>query len=100
MSQNDILRTGRFYHLGRHLASVCAFFLVCTVLCTQTDSLGIQYSGYGSQVDERRTDDYITIRFVGSQSCIQLSSQSYTFLQIQVHLPVTCNNFLSHFFSF
>src|SRR5574344_280871 len=51
-------------------------------------------------MNERCADYYTTVRLVCVEYFFELFGQSYTILQVHVHFPVTCNNFLSHSFVF
>ena len=100
MAQDDILSTSALYHLGRNLTSESTLLLVSAILSTQSDDVLIEELCDRSEVDEWCADDHTTVGLLSLQSLIQLLCQSDTILEIHVHLPVTCNNFLSHFYFF
>ena len=100
MAKNDILRARGLHHGGRNLARISTLLLVCAILGAQAYQASIQHIGHRSQMNEGSADNHVAIGLVGLQRGIQLSGQSHTFLQVQVHFPVTCYNFLSHVFLF
>jgi len=96
VAQDHIFCTCRSNHSSRNFASVSAFLLVCAVFSSNTDLVRVDSSSNACQVSERSTDDHITVRSFTFKSFIQAFCQSKTFRKGSVHLPVSCNNILSH----
>src|SRR5699024_3821428 len=96
VAQDHIFCTCRSHHSSRNFASVSAFFLVCAVFSSNTDLVRVDSSSNACQVSERSTDDHITVRSFTFKSFVQAFCQSKTFRKGGVHLPVSCNNILSH----
>ena len=100
VAEDDILCTRALDHGCGNLTRVGTAHFVGAVFGTQTDDIGIQFAGYGSQVNEGGADDYVAVGFVGGEHCVEFLGESYAFLQVEVHFPVTCYDFLSHWFMF
>ena len=100
MAEDYILCTCRLDHLCAHLAGVGALLLVGAVLGPKSNYRLVEELCDGCQVDKRGADNHTTVRLVGLKSFVQLLCKSNTFLEIHVHLPVSCYNFLSHCFLF
>src|SRR5574344_282112 len=97
MSQNHVLSTGGFHHFCTYFTRESTLFFVRTVLCAQADDVLVEELRDRSEVDERCADPPTAVGLVSLQCFVQLFSESNTILKIHVHLPVSCNNFLSHF---
>ena len=97
MTKDNILCTCALDHLGRHFAGVGSFFLVGTIFCAKADDILIEQLCHTGQMDERSADDHIAVGLLAGQSLIQFFGECHTFLQVHVHFPVSCYNFLSHF---
>ena len=96
MAQDDILCTCALHHGCTHLACVCTTLMVGTVLGTHGYHAIFEQFAYCGQVNEGSTNNHFTVGLLSSQNVLQLCGQSHTFLQGLVHLPVACNNLLSH----
>ena len=90
--------TGGLNHLCTYLAGISTLLVVCAVFGCYFDSRAFEQLSYGSQMNKRRTDHYGAIRVL--YCFFQFGSQSYTFLQVLVHFPVTCIHSCSLFFVF
>ena len=100
VAKNNILCSSALYHLGRNLASEGALLLVGAVLGTKSDDVLIEELCDACQVNERSTDNHAAVWLLGCQCLVKLLCKSDTILQVHVHLPVACYNFLSHCFTF
>ena len=90
--------TGALDHFGRNFAGVGALHLVCAVFSAESDEFGVDFGSHGSQVNEGSANHHVANGFVCGQCAVQFFCQSNAFLQVQVHFPVACYDFLSHVF--
>ena len=100
VSEYYILCAGALYHLSRNLSCERTLLFVCAVLSAKTDNILVEYLSDSSQMYERSADDHAAVRFFCVKCFVELFSQSNAVLQVHVHFPVACYNFLSHFFVF
>ena len=100
MAEDDILCTSRLDHFSAYLTGEGTLLLVSAVLSTQTDDVLVEELCDRCKVDKRGANHNTTVGLVSLQCLIQLLCESDTILEIHVHLPVSCNNFLSHNFMF
>ena len=100
MAEDNVLSTCALYHLCRNLTSVSTLNLVSAVLSAESYYVLVEHLSYRSEVDERSADDNFTVRLFSYKCLVDFLSESNTILQVEVHFPVTCYNFLSHFLSF
>ena len=100
MAEDNVLCTCALYHFCANFACVCAAFFVGTVFCTNSDDAVLQEFANGGEVDEGCADYYFAIGLFCSQHVFEFCGECYAFLQVLVHFPVTCYDFLSHVFCF
>ena len=100
MAQYNIFCTGAFHHFCRYFSRVSTFLFVSAVLCTEAYWLTVQQACNGCQVDKRSADNDVAVGLISRKSLVEFFNHCHTFLQVQVHFPVSCYNFLSHFSSF
>ncbi len=97
MTKNDVFGAGGFHHFRGNFARVSAFCLVCAIFSAQFYEFGVQKWRNSCQVNKRCTDDNPAIGLVGFHGVVDAGCEGYAFLQVHVHLPVACYDFLSHF---
>ena len=95
VTEDNVLCTCWLNHLSRNLTCVSARSLVCAVLSRELDAAALDNVSNACEVDEWSTDDNLTVRVLYYFS--EFLSESNALLQVLVHFPVTCYDFLSHF---
>ena len=91
VTEDAVLRSGGFNHLGAHFACESTFLFVSAVFGSHFDRRTFQHLCHCCQMDKRRADNDSAFRVL--YVFFQLCSQCYTFLQGLVHFPVACNHF-------
>ncbi len=96
VAEDDVLCAGALHHGSAHLTRVSTLLLVGAVLGTEGDDVLVEHLSYACQMDKRRADDDTTVRLVSLACLVDFLCQGNALLQVLVHFPVTCYDFLSH----
>ena len=100
VSDDDVACTGGGDHGGGYFAGEGALLFVGAVLSGYADARCVDGCGHGGQMGEWGAENDVAMDGFASECFVDAFGQCQTFGQGGVHLPVTCNNLLSHICSF
>ena len=96
VSHNNIFYTGIYQHISGDFSGIGSLILKVEVLRSNRDSCALYLLHYCRNVNGRDTEDHVHLICIGNRN--QGITESLCLRNCHIHLPVSGNNFFSHFF--